>query len=161
MHFRPLRRSRQALSLPEAEAILAQCSHGILACLGDDSYPYAVPLNYVYHQGKIYLHSAKEGHKIDAIKSHSKVSFAVVGQDTIVSKEYTSYFSSVIVFGEARIITGQERLTAFGVLTAKYSPDQSEEDRERVIQHCQQAEIIAIDIHHLSGKQSRELMQNP
>lgn len=55
------------------------------------------------HKGKIYFHSAKAGHKIDAMEKHPKVSFAVIDEDTIVSKEYTSYFRSVIAFGKAKI----------------------------------------------------------
>src|SRR5574344_2159951 len=98
MQFRTMRRSRQLLSHEESEAVLKRGSHGILACLGDGDYPYAVPLNYVYYDGKIFLHSAKEGHKVDAILHHPKVSFTVVDEDTIIGKAYTSYFRSVIVF---------------------------------------------------------------
>lgn len=43
--FRPMRRKKQNLSREQAEAILINGSHGVLACLGDDDYPYAVPLN--------------------------------------------------------------------------------------------------------------------
>ena len=39
----------------------------MLALLGDNDYPYAVPISYVYDDGKVYFHSAKNGHKIDAI----------------------------------------------------------------------------------------------
>lgn len=67
------------------------------ACLGDEDYPYAVPISFVYLNNKIYFHSAKAGHKIDAIVKNPKVSFAVIDEDTIVSKEYTTYFRSVVV----------------------------------------------------------------
>jgi len=98
MQFRTMRRSRQLLSQEESESVLKRGSHGVLACLGDGDYPYAVPLNYVYYEGKIFLHSAREGHKVDAILRHPKVSFTVVDEDTIVPAQYTSCFRSVIVF---------------------------------------------------------------
>ena len=72
--FRPMRRSKQQLPHEEALAILQEGSTGILALSGDDGYPYTVPLNYLYVEadepealGKVYFHSAKAGHKIDAI----------------------------------------------------------------------------------------------
>src|SRR5690606_27146456 len=90
--FREMSRKKQLLSEEETAAVMERCSNGVLACFGDNGYPYAVPLNYVYYNGKIYFHSAKVGHKIDAIRRNPRVSFAVVDEDTIVSEEYTSYF---------------------------------------------------------------------
>ena len=81
--FRKMRRGKQLLSQEDTDLVLQRGSNGILACLGDEDYPYAVPVSYVYHKGKIYFHSAKAGHKIDAIKKSSKVSLAVVDEDTI------------------------------------------------------------------------------
>jgi len=88
----------------EAVKILQSATSGVLAVCGDDGYPYAVPLSYVYADGKIYFHSALQGHKIDAIRSNPKVSFCVIDKDDIQPQEFTTYFRSVIVFGKARII---------------------------------------------------------
>jgi len=156
--FREMRRGRQLMSPEETIAVLERGSNGVLACLGDEDYPYAVPLNYVYHNGKIYFHSAMSGHKMDAMMKHPKVSFAVIDQDTIVSEKYTSYFRSAIVFGKARIAEGDERLEAFRALVEKYSGDQPEENKRREIEGCTRAHIVAIDIEHMTGKQAKELV---
>lgn len=100
-------------------AVMTGCTNGVLACLGDEGYPYAVPLSYVYSNGRIYIHSAKAGHKIDAITKNPKVSFSVIDEDKIVSEEYTTYFRSVIAFGKSRIIEGDERLESFAALVEK------------------------------------------
>ena len=100
--FREMRRIKQLLSMEETEAVMNRCTNGVMACIGDEGYPYAVPLSYVYYNGKIYFHSAKAGHKVDAILKNPKVSFTVIDEDTIVSKEYTSYFRSAIAFGKAK-----------------------------------------------------------
>ena len=157
--FREMRRAQQQLNKEETLAILEAGSHGTLACLGDDSYPYAIPLNYVYLDNKLYMHSAKQGHKVDAITNHRKVSFSVVGQDQIESKEYTTYFSSVIAFGKARLAAGDEYTRAFTALADKYVFDRPIQERIDKIRECRQAIIIAIDIDHLSGKQAKELSQ--
>jgi nitroimidazol reductase NimA-like FMN-containing flavoprotein (pyridoxamine 5'-phosphate oxidase superfamily) len=154
--FRDMRRSKQELSSKDIENVLHRCTHGVLACAGDDDYPYAVPLSYVFFNHKIYFHSAKAGHKIDAIAKNPKVSFAVVDEDTVVSKEFTAYFRSVIGFGKARIVTGNEREEAFAALVEKYSGDQPEESKEREVSGCTNAFIVAIDIEHLTGKEAIE-----
>lgn len=152
--FREMRRSKQLLSMKNTVAVLARCTNGVLACSGDDGYPYAVPLSYVYLNGRIYFHSAKAGHKIDAIKKNPKVSFTVIDEDKIVSEEYTTQFRSVIAFGNARIIEGDERLEYFAALVDKYSGNQPEEARNQEISRCTQAHIIAIDVEHITGKEA-------
>lgn len=81
-----------------------QGTSGVLAVSGDDDYPYAVPLSYVYDGHKIYFHGAKAGHKLDSIVKNPKASFCVIDKDQIVPDEYTTYFRSVIVFGTIRIL---------------------------------------------------------
>jgi nitroimidazol reductase NimA-like FMN-containing flavoprotein (pyridoxamine 5'-phosphate oxidase superfamily) len=159
MMFREMRRSRQRLSGEDTVAVMKRTTGGVLACHGEGGYPYAVPLNFVYTDGTIYFHSAKDGHKIEAIGADPKVSFAVVDEDTIVSAEYTSYFRSVIAFGKARIADGDERLKAFRALVEKYSGDQPEEVKSKEVSECTQALIVAIDVEHIAGKEAREYAQ--
>ncbi|MDD2497879.1 MAG: pyridoxamine 5'-phosphate oxidase family protein [Desulfitobacteriaceae bacterium] len=154
--IRKMRRGKQILLMEDTVAIMNRCSNGVLACLGDEDYPYAVPLSYVYFNDKIYFHSAKAGHKIDAITKNPKVSFSVIDEDTILSEKYTSCFRSVIAFGKARIVEGDERLEAFEALVEKYSGDQPEEAKHKEITGCSQAYIIAIDIEHITGKEGIE-----
>ena len=79
--FREMRRKRQQLSEEECEVILKRGTSGVLAVSGDDGYPYAVPLSYVYDGGRLFFHCAKSGHKMDAMLRCSKVSFCVIDQD--------------------------------------------------------------------------------
>ena len=157
--FREMRRVKQLLSMEDTAAVMDRCTNGVLACLGDEGYPYAVPLSYVYFNDKIYFHSAKAGHKIDAITKNPKVSFSVIEEDTIVSEEYTTYFRSVIAFGKARIAEGDERLEAFKALVEKYSGDQPAEAKHKEITECTQAYVIAIDIEHITGKEAIEYVK--
>ena len=157
--FREMRRSKQLLSTEEIAAVMNSCTNGVLACLGDDGYPYSVPLSYVYFNNKIYFHSAKAGHKMDAINKDPKVSFAVIGEDTVVSKEYTTYFRSVLAFGKARIVEGEEHTQAFMALTNKYSGDQPEEVRQKEMAGCTQTYVITIDIEHITGKEAIEYVK--
>lgn len=154
--FREMRRKKQLLSPEETKAVLERGTNGILACLGDEDYPYAVPLSYVYWQDRLYFHSAKSGHKVDAILKHPKVSFSVVDEDTIVSAEYTTYFRSVIAFGKSRLAEDEEWHQAFAALVEKYSGDQPEAAKQKEISGCTQSLIIAMDIEHMTGKEAIE-----
>ena len=157
--FREMRRGKQLLCMEDTIAVMDRCTNGVLACLGDEEYPYAVPLSYVYFNNKIYFHSAKTGHKIDSITKNPKVSFSVIDEDTIVSEKYTTYFRSVIAFGKARIVEGDERLEAFKALVEKYSGDQPEEAKHKEITGCTQAYVIAIDVEHITGKEAIEYVK--
>ncbi|SCZ79443.1 pyridoxamine 5'-phosphate oxidase family protein [Acidaminobacter hydrogenoformans] len=156
--FREMRRKKQLLSAEDTTAVLNRCTNGILACLGDEDYPYAVPVSYVYHKDKIYFHSAKAGHKVDAILKNPKVSFAVVDEDTIVGNEYTIYFRSVVAFGKARLVEGEEWLEGFKALVEKYSGDMPEDAKHKEITGCTQSLILAIDVDHLTGKEAIEFV---
>ena len=58
MEFREMRRKRQLLTEEESISILQNATSGTLALLGDNGYPYAVPMSYVYDNGKLIFHSA-------------------------------------------------------------------------------------------------------
>lgn len=152
--FREMRRAEQLLSFAETVAILERCTSGVLACLGEHGYPYAVPLSYVYFRGKIYLHSAQDGHKIDAITAEPKVSFAVVGKDTPARDMFTTHYRSVIAFGEARIVRGDERLQALQALAEKYARDLSVQSKRQAVAECNRAQVIGITITHITGKEA-------
>lgn len=157
--FREMRRKKQLLSAEDTRAVLSRGTNGVLACHGDEDYPYAVPVSYVYYNDKIYYHSAKSGHKVDSIRKNPKVSFAVVDEDTIVSEEYTTYFSSVIAFGKARIVEGDEWYEGFKALVDKYSGDLPEEANIKEIQGCKTSHIIAIDVENITGKEAIEYVR--
>ena len=161
--FREMRRKRQQLTEEACGLILERNTSGVLAVLGDDDYPYAVPLSYVFDKAerKIYFHCAKSGHKLDAVKRHCKVSFCVIDQDMIVPEEYTTYFRSVIVFGRMRVIEGAEEVrAAIEKLAVKYAPHDSEESRRQAIDKELNALcMLEMDIEHMSGKEAIELVR--
>uniref|UniRef100_A0A7C4Q4L6 Pyridoxamine 5'-phosphate oxidase family protein n=1 Tax=Bellilinea caldifistulae TaxID=360411 RepID=A0A7C4Q4L6_9CHLR len=158
--FRTMRRSRQALTPQEMAAVLERRTNGVLACLGDEGYPYAVPLSFVFFNGKIYFHSAKVGHKVEAITKYPKVSFAVIDEDRVLSEKFTTCFRSVIAFGKARIVEGNEYRQALAALVEKYAADQPEEAKRNEINQCAQAVIIGIEIEHMTGKQAVEYVND-
>jgi len=156
--FRKMRRSRQELSVPEAVDIMEKGTTGVLGVIGDDDYPYTVPVNYLYRDGRILFHGAKAGHKYDAMTKHEKVSFCVISRDEIIPEEVTDYFESAIAFGRVRIIEDpDEKLKAAHDLGRKYSDEKAvQDDIDRSFRNVVMYEIA---VEHLTGKKSIELVQ--
>lgn len=123
--------------------------------MGPDGYPYAVPLNYVYGDGRIYFHCAQEGHKMECIRNNDRVSFCVVQRDKVVPKAFATDYRSAIVFGRAGVITDDlAGRRALERLNDKYSPEFPEEG-QREIERCgNKVCIVEIEIEHMSGKQA-------
>ena len=131
-----------------------------LALLRDGGYPYAVPISYVYDDGKLYFHSALAGHKVDAIRACDKASFCVIDQDNVKPAEYTTYFRSVIAFGRIHIVEDEEEKLAIArILGNKYNPHQEEALQKELEHGLSRMLAIHLDIEHLTGKEAIELVK--
>ena len=157
--FREMRRKKQILSNKENMELLEKGTSGVLALLGDNGYPYAVPISYVYDNSKIYFHGAKVGHKIDAIRKCRKASFCVIDQDEIFPEKYTTYFKSVIVFGKIRILEDENEMReAVERLAVKYHPTDSIENRNQEITSEWKALcMMELSVEHMTGKEAIEI----
>ncbi len=157
MEFRKMRRFKQELNEKETLEILANGKTGILGVIGDYGYPYTVPVNYVYENGKIYFHCAKAGHKLDAIRQCDKISLCVIEKDDIIKEELTTYFRSVIVFGRTRILeTDEEIFNAAEIFGLKYNEDKEAVDKE-IRREWNALCCVEITIEHMTGKEAIEL----
>lgn len=159
--FRKMRRSLQQLSDAEAIEILKSGTNGVLALSGDEGYPYAVPLSYVYSDGCIYFHSALSGHKMDAVNRCGKASFCVVAQDEILPDKYTTAYKSVIAFGQIRVMDEREKLSAVLKLAERYNPGHPDESRAEAEKSLTAMNMLELRIEHITGKQGKELLKQP
>ncbi len=155
--FREMRRKLQQLPQEECERILREGKTAVLALTGDDGYPYAVPVNYVYDGGKIYFHCAKTGHKLDALRRCEKVSVCVVDRDDVAPECLATDYMSVIVFGRARILEDDEEIyRAVEVFGLKYNPDR-EAVRREIRREWDALCCVEITVDHMTGKEGKEL----
>ena len=120
---------RKKPQLPEAECIeiLKRENRGVLSLLGDDDYPYGIPLNHYYNEadGRLYFHSGKKGHKIDALRRHEKASFCVYDEGFRRDGEWALNIRSVIVFGRIEIISDTETVYEISrQLSRKFTQDE-------------------------------------
>ncbi len=154
--FRNMRRAGQELSKEECEEILISQPRGILALLGDYDYPYTVPMNHVYIDGKLYFHGAKTGHKNDAVKKYSKCSYCVLNEGVKEEDNWWYTFKSVVVFGNIKTISDEKRkVEVLTVLGDKFFPTH-EETVDEIDRLLHKTEIFEITIDHMTGKLVRE-----
>jgi len=126
--FREMLRKKQALSEEDCIAVLKTQKRGVLAVLGDEDYPYALPINHYYNDedGHIYFHGAKFGHRVDAVKRHDKVSFCVYDEGYRREGEWALNIKSVIVFGRLVPVEDEDKMIDLcRRLSRKFTDDES------------------------------------
>ena len=152
--FREMMRKKQQLTQEECIAILKNELRGVLSVLGDDDYPYGMPLNHFYCEvdGKIYFHSGKQGHKIEAMMRHNKVSFCVYDQGFRKDGEWALNIKSVIVFGHIELIEEQDKLYEIArLLSYKFTDDAKYIERE-IKNAGPRTMMFALVPEHMTGK---------
>ena len=150
--FRDLTRKKQKLSSVECKEIFKQEVRGVLAVNGDDGYPYALPINFYFDEkgNKLYFHSGKVGHKLDAIANSDKVSFCVYDKGYHKDGHWSLNIKSVIVFGRIRIAEdwSDELITEF---SKKFTTDMDYIHNE-IEKFRKNTAILCLEIEHMTGK---------
>ena len=135
---------------------------GRIASIDDNGFPQIIPMNFVFINDAIYMHSHIRGEKLDNIKRNQKVGFEVDK-----SLEFLpSYFSdpadasladtlyiSVIIKGNAGIVSDKEEKTnALNGLMEKYQPEGGYEPIRSDMDVLKEVEVIKIVPESLRGK---------
>lgn len=154
--FKEMRRKDRELSNIEALALLEEGNYMVLSTLSRDGYCYGVPLHYVFINDSIYFHCAIEGHKLENIAYNDKVSICVVGKAEVVPEKFTTNYESVIAFGRAKEVKGDEKEIALIALIGKYSPEHISEGREYIKRASDRTKVIGISLERITGKARKE-----
>ncbi len=152
--FRKMRRFKQQIPDEECRQILRDEWRGVLSLLGDEGYPYGIPIDFWYdeQENKIFFHGAGQGHKIDAIRGCDKASFCVMDQGYRKEGEWALNIRSVIAFGRIRELTDPEDvLRRTYALGKKYYPDQASLDEE-MRKAAARVHVLELTIEHMTGK---------
>lgn len=156
--WRNVRRIKNEISVEEGRELLKTCRRGALSVNGDNGFPYVIPVNFYYDEGddKIYIHSARKGHKIESIAKDNRVCFTTWDNGKRIEGDWADEVRSVVVFGEAEIVSDliikEDRLRRFG---NKYYPEPEEVEKE-IEADFRNVELISIKICHISAKKVQE-----
>ena len=152
--FRQMRRFKQQISKEECIKILKEQPRGVLSLIGDDGYPYGIPLDHWYceEDSKLYFHGAKEGHKIDAIKACDKASYCVMDQGFKKDGEWALNINSVIVFGRISLVEDPEKAKIICTeICRKFTDDEAYLQHE--LEHAfPRVQCLELTPEHMTGK---------
>lgn len=156
--FRELIRKNKKLSMQECVEILKNEKRGVLSVIGDDDYPYGMPMNHFYNEddGKIYFHCGKIGHRLDSLRKHNKVSFCTYDNGYRKEGEWALNVKSVIVFGKIEIIEDADKIADITKkLSYKFTQDENYINREIEL-FLNKTLLLELTPEHISGKSVTE-----
>ena len=156
--FREMRRKKQALSEEECVRVLTEERRGVLSILGDDGYPYGMPLNHWYDpvEGHLYFHGGKVGHRVDAVKKHDKVSYCVYDGGTCREGDWALDVRSVIIFGRLHPVEDHDlAMEVCRKLCYKFTSDEAYISKE-ILQHGGMTLVYELIPEHMTGKLVKE-----
>ena len=152
--FREMRRFKQQISDEECIRVLKEQPRGVLSMIGDDGYPYGIPLDHWYceEDGKLYFHGAKEGHKIDAIAKCDKVSYCVMDEGFRKEGEWALNINSVIVFGRIKLVDDPDKARLIGENLCRKFTDDEEYIQHELTNALPRAQCLELIPEHMTGK---------
>ncbi|MBQ9844713.1 MAG: pyridoxamine 5'-phosphate oxidase family protein [Oscillospiraceae bacterium] len=152
--FRELVRKNKQLSDEECRKLLIEETRGVLSVLGDDDYPYGMPMNHWYNEedGKIYFHCGNIGHRLEALRKHDKVSFCVYDKGYKEDGHWAYKVKSVIVFGRIEIIDDMDKIIDITTkLSYKFIQD-DEYIKGEIASSAHRTLLLQLNPEHICGK---------
>ena len=156
--FREMMRKKQQISREECIEVLKSQPRGVLSVLGDEGYPYGMPMNHWYCEadGKLYFHSGMKGHRTDAMQTCDKASFCVYDEGYRNDGEWALNIKSVIVFGRMKVVEDLEKVVDISIkLSHKFTRDDTY-IKEEVEKYARQTLLLELTPEHICGKMVTE-----
>lgn len=158
MAFREVARVKNIITKEECIDILRVEKRGVLSVIGDDGYPYGMPLNHFYNDddGCLYFHSGKKGHRTDSFMRCDKASYCVYDSGVKEEGDWALIIRSVIVFGRIEIIEDRDEIYDIArKLSLKFTDDL--EYIEKEIERSGPATLMfRLRPEHITGKRVKE-----
>lgn len=156
--FRELIRKNKQLPMSDCIDLLVNETRGVLSVQGEDGYPYGMPMNHWYNKadGKVYFHCGNVGHRLDALRKDSKVSFCIYDRGYRDEGEWAWKVKSVIVFGRVEIIDDMDTIID---VTTKLSHKFTQDDnyiRREIEKSGPRTLLLALTPEHICGKSVTE-----
>ena len=156
--FRKMRRIKQQLTQQECVQVLKNEPRGVLSMMGENGYPYGIPMDHWYceEDGKLYFHGAVEGHKIDAIKQCDKVSYCVMDEGYREPGEWPLHIKSVIVFGRLHTVSDKEKTVQICTEIGKKFTDDEAYLQKELAGSLSRVLCLELTPEHITGKLVKE-----
>ena len=135
---------------------------GRISSIDEGGYPQIIPMNFVFINDSIYMHSHTKGEKLDNIRRNSKVGFEVDRNLEFLPSYFfdpndaslaDTLYISVVIKGEANIINDvEEKVLALNALMKKYQPEGNYEPMNKDMEVLDAVAVIKIIPNEMNGK---------
>lgn len=153
--FREMVRKQKHLTQDEIVSLLKTEKRGVLSVIGDEEYPYGVPMNHWYNEkdGNIYFHcgTGVSSHRNESLAKHDKVSFCVVGPAEH-QNDWVYKVKSVIVFGRMEMIEDKDTIIDIVTELAHKFTDDNEYIKKEMDSSLHRTLLLKLNVEHICGK---------
>jgi nitroimidazol reductase NimA-like FMN-containing flavoprotein (pyridoxamine 5'-phosphate oxidase superfamily) len=148
-----MRRSTLAMTEEETLSLIRACRYAVLSLIDEDGLPYGVPLDYIYRDGALYFHGAKEGRKIDAMKANSVGCAVILGDTAVIPEKFGRSYTSAIVEGSIELIDEPElKRQVMTWVVERNSPDNKEKGNAIIEKMLDRVLVYKMKMEIVSGK---------
>jgi nitroimidazol reductase NimA-like FMN-containing flavoprotein (pyridoxamine 5'-phosphate oxidase superfamily) len=151
-----MRRQEKEIREPEAIESVIAAAQVCRVAMCDGDRPYVVPMCFGYADGMFYLHSAREGRKLEILGRNDRVCLEL--EDGLSVTPGTSAckwgmaFRSVVAFGRAEEVESpEERRRALDLIMARYAPAGPYDYADAVLARTV---VLRVRVEHMTGKRS-------
>ena len=154
-----MRHPERELKDPETiKAMLERSEVGRMATVDKRGIPVIKPVNFLYFDEKIYVHSSKKGEKVEDIRRGSPVCFEVdepvayrAGGESACKAGH--YYRSIIIKGKALFVEERgKKIRILETMMEKYQPEGSDWEFEEEV--LRKTAVIEIRINEMTGKEN-------
>ncbi len=151
-----MRRKNKEIINPEIIQDILKTADTVRIAMIDGDEPYIVPLNYGYQNNALYIHCAKEGRKINILKTNPRVCFLIEGESELVTGpdacDWTLKYLSLIGYGTVEILENKnEKIVGLDILMSQFGSKKNSYHSK----HVDTIVILKLTIESINGKQSK------
>ena len=135
---------------------------GRISSIDQNGYPQIIPMNFVFTNDSIYMHSHIKGEKLNNIKRNSKVGFEVDRSLEFLPSYFfdpndaslaDTLYISVVIKGEASIVNNRDEMVlALNGLMRKYQPEGRYDPMNSDMEVLDEVAVIKVSPKEMTGK---------
>ena len=155
--MREMRRKDRAMPEEDIAGLLDRGEYGFMATVGAEGLPYGVPLSYVWLDGRVYIHCAREGRKVDNFRACPAATFTVVGETSpVYARNFTTWYECAMVEGTVEEVADpDEKFRVLYALAGKYLPEHLDKAEGDIGKSFKRTAVYRLTPQSVTGKAKR------
>ena len=151
-----MRRKDREMDADFAWQVADKCEYAVLSMVDPEGLPYCIPITIVCDEQTIYIHSARDGFKIDCLRNNPQVCMTCVGDTYRTPDKFTTEFESAVIRGTASEVTDdKEKIHALRILCQRHTPTNMHEFDMAIEKSLFRTAVWKIEVSGITGKRKK------